>query len=370
MYSKLYLYVNVFVYLLSKVELSFEISCRNEKNEDVDWFIVYKLPAIDGEKRGSYLERGVAYAYITSDTSKEWILSSLSIESKKSMLGRTLKGFRDELDKGTDVAYLFYNDKAPETEKSTVGHLKGYLAFDEESGVWMIHSIPKFTKSDEHEFPSNARPNGQIAMCITFATESLNDICQHLLFCNPNIYDYDISKSIKQNLDINSQSLFSERPNFIRKAPFEKQTSLVSLDNQEFIGFAKDNQEEVDIYSDIIGPNLGEDLIVESWRRGAGGVLDPSCEDSNTVIDVMTINMTVKNRKKGIYFTYTQDHSKWAISQDDESDLVCIADLNRMESQAKRGGGAICLFSGSLRKAFKSIIDSISLCPVSYSYYD
>ncbi|GFR12686.1 hypothetical protein TNCT_442851, partial [Trichonephila clavata] len=185
---------------------------------------------------------------------------------------------------------------------------------------------------------------------------------KHLLFCNPNIYDYDISKSIKETLDETSQSLFSKKPKFIRKPPFVKETSLKSLSDVEFTGFAKDNQDVVDLYSEIIGPKLEINLIVETWRRGAGQVLEPFCRLSTKVIDVQAINVTFKNNDKQIDFTYTQDHSKWAISQDSASSMVCVADLNRMESQGKRGGGAVCFSSKPVWKAFKNIVDDINSC--------
>ncbi|GFY48400.1 hypothetical protein TNIN_450891 [Trichonephila inaurata madagascariensis] len=138
---------------------------------------------------------------------------------------------------------------------------------------------------------------------------------------------------------------------------------MKSLSDVEFTGFAKDNQEVVDLYSEIIGPTLDVNLIVETWRKGAGQVLEPSCKQSNKVIDVQAINMTVKNKDKRIDFTYLQDHSKWAISQDSFSSMVCVADLNRMESQGKRGGGAVCFSSKPVWKAYRNIIDDSNSCP-------
>jgi deoxyribonuclease II len=66
----------------------------------------------------------------------------------------------------------------------------------------------------------------------------------------------------------------------------------------------------------------------------------------------------------GYLWSYTRDHAKWAISEEDQdrgveivqtrggkalankpgtvSDWICVADMNRMTSQEKRGGGAIC----------------------------
>ncbi|PRD27199.1 UNVERIFIED_CONTAM: nuc-1 [Trichonephila clavipes] len=118
-----------------------------------------------------------------------------------------------------------------------------------------------------------------------------------------------------------------------------------------------------DLYSEIIGPNLDVNLIVETWRKGAGQVLEPFCKESNKVIDVLAINMTVKNKNKLIDFTYLQDHSKWAISQDSSSSMVCVADLNRMESQGKRGGGAMCFSSKPVWKAYSNIVDDSNSCP-------
>lgn len=39
----------------------------------------------------------------------------------------------------------------------------------------------------------------------------------------------------------------------------------------------------------------------------------------------------------------TRDHSKWSVSLDAETPIVCFADLNHMASQVRRGGGALCI---------------------------
>ena len=56
------------------------------------------------------------------------------------------------------------------------------------------------------------------------------------------------------------------------------------------------------------------------------------CKADYTVVDVISINMTFGKgkEKKNVGFEYTQDHSKWAISDEKDENYVCIADLNRM----------------------------------------
>ena len=66
-----------------------------------------------------------------------------------------------------------------------------------------------------------------------------------------------------------------------------------------------------------------------------------------------------------VNFKGTLDHAKFALGADEaETDnLLCIGDLNRMCSQEKRGGGAICRHDNAgLYKAFVSSIASIETC--------
>jgi deoxyribonuclease-2 len=164
---------------------------------------------------------------------------------------------------------------------------------------------------------------------------------------------------------------------------------------------------------DLIGPHLGADLRVESWRRlskvsdmpvddidddGVAGLVvdkktkkavvtdtddfgDKDWVDSkghhhetedadaqhvvDAVVNIDLSELTDSNGQtlgKGTVWHYTRDHAKWAISEDTSlrgidageyrkgtrEDWICIADINRMASQARRGGGAICFHEPAL----------------------
>ncbi|RWS18286.1 hypothetical protein B4U80_01137 [Leptotrombidium deliense] len=60
---------------------------------------------------------------------------------------------------------------------------------------------------------------------------------------------------------------------------------------------------------------------------------------------------------------YTQDHAKWAITVNLNFACVCIADLNRIEAQSKRGGGSLCFNDNDLWKQFRDIIKLVEACP-------
>ena len=51
-----------------------------------------------------------------------------------------------------------------------------------------------------------------------------------------------------------------------------------------------------------------------------------------------------------IIWNETDDHSKWAIAGDD---YACFGDMNRMQSQWKRGGSFYCIVDKTLTAAVK-----------------
>ncbi|XP_064479360.1 uncharacterized protein LOC135392585 [Ornithodoros turicata] len=83
-------------------------------------------------------------------------------------------------EKEEDLVYVAYNDQPPLGYSGAWnGHSKGLVIFDEESGVWIQHSIPRFldVSAGRYVFPGNALRNGQTVMCITFPTlTSVNSI--------------------------------------------------------------------------------------------------------------------------------------------------------------------------------------------------
>ena len=192
---------------------------------------------------------------------------------------------------------------------------------------------------------------------------------------------------------------------------------VAGVDKKQFLLLAKSAAWADDFWIDLVGPSLpngktgrpGVDLRVETWRRLTPSAMLPKDNvtdddkdpvfygshdfstpykgrqyhheflerngheivDEVTNIDLRDITdpagllTGVAGAKLGGYvWSYTRDHAKWAISeQDDErgvktlqlvngvtladepgqvSDWVCVADLNRMTSQERRGGGAIC----------------------------
>ena len=138
--------VTLLMVILSLMTPSFSsssesVSCRDQDGQEVDWWILYKLPKkkksyLRKHKKHfkkkhkspqleSYLNEGIAYVYLTSalpDTS--WTLSTVSINDSESMPAKTLnKLYQEQQDQS--LFSILYNDEHPHGPTSfTRGHTK------------------------------------------------------------------------------------------------------------------------------------------------------------------------------------------------------------------------------------------------------
>lgn len=174
-----------------------------------------------------------------------------------------------------------------------------------------------------------------------------------------------------------------------RKAPAD--ITFHSKAGKPFRLLAKSGAWFDDFWIDLVGPKLQTDLSVETWRRLTKTARLPTEDgeqnqndygkqdfvttykgryyhhefmdlgDKQIVDEVTNVDLSMLKDSDGVsltdyHWSYTKDHAKWAISEDtsyrgdsdnegatpQENSWVCIADINRMTSQEKRGGGAIC----------------------------
>lgn len=253
---------------------------------------------------------------------------------------------------------------------SYYAHSKGVLALDSRSGFWLIHSVPNFPPlfNGSYNYPDTGRENGQLSMCLSFQTQSEGSkIGRHLTFLRPNIYDYNLIKTIPSDNEY-FQSLLS--PLQSRKSISDEiiKTKITGTDKSadEFLAFSKPSKVLVDIYSEEISPTLKSDLYTQTWRRGAGGILNSSCPiRKKQTINIQSLRINFPdNRSASVDWEFTSDHSKWTITKTETSSnhWTCIGDINRMRSQYKRSGGVVCLKNDKVWRLFKSLIKETESC--------
>ncbi|XP_071440078.1 deoxyribonuclease-2-alpha [Hetaerina americana] len=372
--------VSLSMALLFLVALTTAQQCVDEDGEPVDWYVMYKLPR-EKESENAIERDGLAYMYITSRTldDKGWRMSSLSVGDEKSMPGRTLAAVVHSENMAQDILWLLYNDQPPNSSRggangtaagedppppdpfgTKYGHTKGAVLTDGETGFWLVHSVPHFLDVESpdlrYSYPSTGEHFGQSFLCMTLGKEALEEVGRQLTFNEPMVYASSLPVSLSRDFPELSSAAREIR---VTSSPWYRQAEITSVDGRKFVSFAKAGSFRKELYGDWVASALRSNLLVESWRNGRGK-LDSFCNRPHWVENVAAINIGASA------FKTTQDHSKWAVADEEEDDgaWTCVGDINRMESQEERGGGTVCTEDPLLWRAYRNSIKDVEACPL------
>jgi deoxyribonuclease-2 len=271
------------------------------------------------------MPNGVEFRYIDSNNLQKW------------SVGQDMNDWFDRIyNKNNSVdGFIVYNDQISSLDSnnnSTKGHLKGILTWTNKKLTWLIHSIPEFPSSfDGNNISKINKSEYKFAQSCVFLTFSrfnenidiLPNVFSQIHNMKPNIY-------LSKNYD-----------NQMNKKYICKNSMITLQINKSISHISKSHKLPIDIYEDYFGFMYGP-CKTETWIRGDG------VEETKNVKHIKKI--------KGIKQNYleTQDHSKFAVSNDGHH--ICISDLNRMNSQKKRGGGCLVLKDKKLWKLFNEIV--------------
>ena len=299
---------------------------------------------------------------LATNPEKGWIMSRKSVKDFNSIPGRILSPvFGQKSNK--ELFHMFYNDEHPDGNTSfTLGHTKGALVFSKDMGFWLVHSVPKYPPSmnNAYDYPHTGQMYGQSFLCISLSTKASADkIATQLMFNHPYIYSTYIPKWTVKNYPILTQVAMGNR----FKKPFQSIGKFKSLGGLEFTSFAKTELFGQDLYDTLVAPTLKQALKVETWPNGRGK-MNSSCNATYHVVNIDGIDF---KSKPDVKFTTHKDHAKWAVTSGlkmaDKDKYVCIGDINRMETQKKRGGGTVCFQNKDAWANFNKIISNDEPCP-------
>ncbi|XP_047134045.1 plancitoxin-1 isoform X1 [Hydra vulgaris] len=333
-----------------------KLTCINDNGDSVDMFILYKLPRIKTYHVPDLVHSGLGYGYLDSQTMK-FALSSFSIGDQNSAAGRTLNQvyskFKNNDNTVEDIAHIFYNDENPNGEPfyKDCGHTKGAVAFDQETGFWMITSVPKYpyAAAEGYSYPSTGCMYGQMFLCVTFNTSMFDTIGLQLRFNDPHIHDSNFPSSWESLFPNVNKAL---KGDMIKESPFTNLVELTSLAGVKFLSFAKSGGFDHDLYRDFVAPSLKSNILTETWQHGA--VLNSSCNIKYTVEDIIKLNVQLGDLD--FPFPNFDDHSKYVVGKTEDSPYVCVGDINRAPTQFVRGGGTLCLKDVTIWKVFRSFV--------------
>lgn len=325
---------------------------------------MYKLPKhyAQGAQNGQDVS-GLRYLYVTSASYDNWQLSGRRISDANSLPAQTLKPLYADQHR---VLLAAYNDEYPNgTVSASGGHTKGVIATDGTTGMWLVHSVPKYPTVPDYSYPTSAEHYGQSLLCMTVGAEGVEKVGELLVYNEPHFY-YERNPLLKVSEAFPSLERALKRQ-WRTEAPFQKEVELRTLDGKQFKLFGKSPRADIELYSDMVAPALGVNLFVEAWRDGAGNLPD-TCDKANKVYNVQDIS----NAEFLVEFKTTGDHSKWAVSEESGiklhrwriggGDWICIGDINRQQAQHHRGGGTVCHKSSRVSDLYRKLVANYEKC--------
>lgn len=327
------------------------LDALNESGHPVDWWFAYKLPKnATSVKGGGPKSTGYEYLYLDADTDGLLALSPHTLDQGVGALHHTVGQVHGRKD--PSVGLVLYNDEIPDATSNDgrKGHTKGLILFDlkTDSAVWLLHSTPRYVHPESADFPANESEYGQTYLCVTLENvDTARKIAHQMVHQQePQTYgcrvpdalpDDDPLRLVTQAIDVNDPA-----------DPMDLKFS--SRGGGAFRAIAKNRHWNDDFWNDLVGPRLGVDMDVETWRRGTLASTEDS-DEKHDVADVLYLNL----ESLGVDWEwhYTKDHAKWGIAEG--SHWVCVADINRDTSQEKRGGGTIAFRNKQLWESLKDI---------------
>ncbi len=368
--------------LLPPTYASAYVGCLDEDNNPVDWWVILKAPA--------------SYKYIyrdanTQDPTFSAPKANLN-DHARGALSNTMNAFYAS-NKNPNVGYIAYNDQPPTgQDQGDFAHAKGLLAFDENLGFWLIHSIPHFPSSSLSSksyagLPSSSFKYGQSLFCVTYPINAYAEIGAQLEVDGPYIMQRYLPPTLQPQIDNNLANIKIDGPQ-------TRVAQLTSLGGVLITSVAKTKQWQMDFYEDLLAPTLASDLLVRTWMLSGENlptsctgadchstyfnydavqrrVKDPICnrlcttgseDQCHFAYSTMQVNKVKFSRD--IEIAHQNDHSKWAITAPNSAHpMVCIGDMNTQKGQRSRGGGTACIEDQAMWNALYSLISDRDTCP-------
>ena len=343
------------------------VSCLDENGQPVDSWTVLKAAPYTFDY------------YVYNETISSWSKSIYTTsQDVNGCIMRTMSQVYAYSNSYDAFAMGMYNDDppGPYTASSSYAHAKGILMTSSTQGFWLIHSMPNWPNNETTGYPGPFPDDtyGQSLQCVTIAAATANVIASNLMIDHPYIYSKNISSSLTTTLPQFANWLSAKTTKLTNATvPFK------SMGGKTFYQMAKSASWNKDLWDDLVAPYFQVQIDVETWRNGAGGRMSSICGTNGSkayeAYDVYTVSR-VDMPKGGMSWNGTQDHSKWASAikvgvtnsggSDSQSswgsNVTCVGDINRMCSQEKRGGGAMCTIDNNLWSAFNNAIGGVEGC--------
>jgi hypothetical protein len=319
------------------VSTSANLHCVDKNGQPTSWFANIKFPR-------SIRKAGDKYAYLHPKGGNAFqVVQGINIDGPQEALSRTIT-LINSMPKASKEQVLFNDEKPGEDAKSSGAHAKGVLAYDPKTktGVYIMHSLPGYPKISDAGVidPKVDEDNDKFAQhvfCLSLNEASYQAVANNLAVENPNIYF--------------GTGIYEKFPK--RTVEESKVTKIQGGAGEKIVMFTKAPRFAGLLFEDIIIPAIDAPLAVESWGRP---YQKPSCFLKKNSVNINQLQFATKDT-----WSHGNDHSKWAVTSA-KLKVACFCDMNRMESQAKRGGSCFCIEDANVHQALSSLIVDTDKC--------
>ena len=160
--------------------------CLNPSGKEVDWYAIFFMPA------SASSDAAIHYGYFDPN------VSNLQFYKYDVNTFPPTRITRFVTSGGSNFNYFFWNDDQTvkdgpsDSASSSKAHAKGSLVYDELTGAFLLHSLPRFpTRTSANvvleELPSNGGSYGQTFLCISVNKATAESIAKRLSCINASI---------------------------------------------------------------------------------------------------------------------------------------------------------------------------------------
>lgn len=323
------------------------LSCKSPSNNNVDWFAAFKVPTIKDSNPNHV--SGLGFFYTDPTTTLSESPSSLDSTSQNPLYYSMKPMYEGKKD---TIGYMLISDQPAHrttNPSDSYAHKKGVLIFDNDNGIYIEHSIPRYPNdpnvTSEYGFPSTGTIYGQSMLCTTLDHEKIERWAQGMLVEKGYVYASNMP-SFASKMPSLAKIIDKKWDSALQK------TTTINVGSSEFVLFSKGAKWGKDLYHDFVAPKLNTDVYSETWARGVG-TFSTDCSGSYKAYNVLNVNF------QDVKWTRMNDHSKWAVA----GDYFCIGGINRQEKQKERGGGTWCKKDANLVKTMTKVITDYEKCP-------
>ena len=316
--------------------------CLNPSGKEVDWYAIFFMPA------SASSDGAIHYGYFDPN------VSNLQFYKYDVNTFPPTRITRFVTSGGSNFNYFFWNDDQTvkdgpsDSASSSKAHAKGSLVYDELTGAFLLHSLPRFpTRTSANvvleELPSNGGSYGQTFLCISVNKATAESIAKMLSCINASINKSVSSDRVNSSPNTWVQNLINNKMG--SSCANDHATKIRSRAGVEFTFYGKNYKKKIIPYDTTMRQSYSDHFYVRTWSRPA---LAPALYDNYNLVNVLDVKF--RSYRYGV----NKEHSKWAIAKD--KSVVCFADLNHTESQKDRGGHIVCFNNQKLHDIMKNAI--------------